>query len=43
LEKVKFKGFLGDFKYSPTDHEGTLGEAFVPVVIRDGKYSPYKK
>ena len=43
LEKVKFKGFLGDFKYSSTDHEGTLGEAFVPVIIREGKYWPYKK
>ena len=43
LEKVRYQGFLGDFKYSPTDHEGTLGEAFVPVIIKDGKYSPYKK
>ncbi len=43
LEKVRFKGFLGDFKYSPTDHEGTLGEAFVPVIIKDDKYWPYKK
>jgi len=43
LEKVRFKGFLGDFKYSPTDHEGTLGEAFVPVIIKEGKYWPYKK
>lgn len=43
LEKVKFSGFLGDFKYSPTDHEGTLGEAFVPVIIKDGRYVPFKK
>lgn len=43
LEKVKFSGFLGDFKYSPTDHEGTLGEAFVPVMIKDGRYVPFKR
>jgi branched-chain amino acid transport system substrate-binding protein len=43
LEKVRFTGFLGDFKYSPTDHAGITGEAFVPVIIKDGKYSPYKK
>jgi branched-chain amino acid transport system substrate-binding protein len=43
LEKVRYQGFLGDFKYSPTDHEGTLGEAFVPVMIKDGKYMSYKQ
>jgi len=43
LEKVRYSGFLGDFKYSPTDHEGTLGEAFVPVIIRDGRYMAYEK
>jgi branched-chain amino acid transport system substrate-binding protein len=43
LEKVRYQGFLGDFKYSPTDHEGTLGEAFVPVIIKEGRYSPFKK
>jgi branched-chain amino acid transport system substrate-binding protein len=43
LEKVRYSGFLGDFKYSPTDHEGTLGEAFVPVIIKDGKYIAYEK
>jgi len=43
LEKVRYQGFLGDFRYSPTDHEGTSGEAFVPVIIKDGKYMSYKK
>ena len=43
LEKVRYQGFLGDFKYSPTDHEGTLGEAFVPVIIKDGNYVSYEK
>ena len=43
LEKIRYSGFLGDFKYSPTDHEGNSGEAFVPVIIKDGKYWPYKK
>ena len=43
LEKVKFKGFLGTFAYSPTDHDGTTGDTFVPIMIKDGKYWPYKK
>ncbi len=43
LEKVKYRGFLGTFAYSPTDHQGTTGETFVPIMIKDGKYWPYKK
>jgi branched-chain amino acid transport system substrate-binding protein len=43
LEKVKYQGMLGNFKYSPTDHEGTAGEAYEPVTIKDGKYWPFKK
>jgi branched-chain amino acid transport system substrate-binding protein len=43
LEKVRFKGFLGTFAYSPTDHDGTTGDTFVPIMIKDGKYWPYKK
>ena len=43
LEKVKYNGFLGNFAYSPTDHQGTTGETFVPIIIKDGKYWSYKK
>ncbi len=43
LEKVRFNGLLGNFAYSPTDHQGTTGETFVPILIKDGKYWPYKK
>ncbi|MGD0662708.1 MAG: ABC transporter substrate-binding protein [Syntrophorhabdales bacterium] len=43
LEKVRYKGFLGTFAYSPTDHDGTTGDTFVPILIKDGKYWPYKK
>jgi branched-chain amino acid transport system substrate-binding protein len=43
LEKVRYSGFLGSFKYTPTDHEGNTGETFVPVTVKDGKYWPYKK
>ena len=43
LEKVRFSGFYGDFKYSATDHQGNSGEAFVPVITKQGKYRPYKK
>jgi branched-chain amino acid transport system substrate-binding protein len=42
LEKVEYNGFLGDFKYSSTDHNGTKGEAFVPVIIKNGEYLPYQ-
>ena len=43
LERVKYEGFLGNFAYSPTDHQGTTGETFGPVMIKDGKYWPYEK
>jgi hypothetical protein len=43
LEKVRYSGFLSTFAYSPTDHQGTTGETFVPILIKDGKYWPYKK
>jgi branched-chain amino acid transport system substrate-binding protein len=43
LEKVQYNGMLGNFRYSPTDHQGTTGEAFEPLVINDGKYAPFKK
>jgi ABC-type branched-subunit amino acid transport system substrate-binding protein len=43
LEKVKFKGLMGDYAYSPTDHDGASGEDLVPIIIKDGTYWPYKK
>ncbi len=43
LEKVTYQGFMGDYAYSPTDHDGTKGEAFIPVIVKDGKWAPFKK
>ena len=44
LEKVKFKGMLNcAFAYSPTDHDGQTGEGYEPLVIKGGKWWPYKK
>ena len=43
LEKVKFQGLMGDYAYSPTDHDGASGEDLVPIIIKDGTYWPYKK
>jgi branched-chain amino acid transport system substrate-binding protein len=44
LEKVNYKGgLLADFKYSPTDHDGQTGESMEPLIIKDGKWLPYKK
>lgn len=42
MEKVEFKGFLADFKYSPTDHDGMAVVNMVPVVIKDHVYWPYQ-
>jgi len=39
LEKTKnIQGFVGVYNYSPTDHEGCDGSAFVSVIMKDGKY-----
>ncbi len=43
IEKVTYQGFMGDYAYSPTDHAGTKGEAFIPVIVKDGKWAPFKK
>ena len=43
LEKVEYQGFLGNFKYFPTDHNGTQGEAFEPIMIKNGEYWPYQQ
>jgi len=43
LEKVTYSGLMGDFAYSPTDHDGTKGEAFGPIIVKDGKWAPFKK
>ena len=44
LEKVEYQGLLGDYKYSPTDHVGkSREEPFLPIIIKDGKFWPYKK
>jgi branched-chain amino acid transport system substrate-binding protein len=40
MEKAEFKGFIADFKYSPTDHDGTAVINMVPVKIKDEAYWP---
>ena len=42
MEKAEFKGFLADFKYSPTDHDGMAVVHMVPVIIKDQAYWPYQ-
>lgn len=34
---------IGEYTYSPTDHDGLAGEAYGPIIIKDGKWWPYKK
>jgi branched-chain amino acid transport system substrate-binding protein len=42
MEKVSFKGFVADFKYSPTDHDGQAVVNIVPAVIKDHAFWPYQ-
>jgi branched-chain amino acid transport system substrate-binding protein len=41
IEKVKYKGLVGDFSVTPTNHYGMPVEAVVPQVIKKGEYYPY--
>ena len=43
LEKVRYEGMMGTYKYSPTDHDGNSGEAFWGIYRKDGTWWPYKK
>jgi len=43
MEKVRYQGLIGDFAYSPTDHDGQSGENEEPLIIKDGEFWPYKK
>jgi branched-chain amino acid transport system substrate-binding protein len=44
LEKVKYRGLLNAYwAYSPTDHDGQTGDGVDPLVVKDGKWAPYKK
>jgi branched-chain amino acid transport system substrate-binding protein len=43
MEKVKYKGLLASWNYTPTDHDGQNGEELYPLMIKDGKWLPYKK
>ena len=43
MEKVRYQGLIGDFAYSPTDHDGQTGESEEPLIIKDGEFWPYKK
>ncbi len=40
MEKTQFNGFIADFKYSPTDHDGLAVINMVPVTIKEGAYWP---
>jgi branched-chain amino acid transport system substrate-binding protein len=44
LEKVKYRGLLGaNWVYSPTDHDGQMGDGIEALMVKDGKWAPYKK
>jgi branched-chain amino acid transport system substrate-binding protein len=43
LEKIRYQGMIGEYVYSPSDHDGLRAEAYGPIIIKDGKWWPYKK
>ncbi len=43
MEKVRYQGLIGDFAYSPTDHDGQSGESEEPLIIKEGEFWPYKR
>ena len=43
LEKVRFNGLNSAYVYTATDHDGQTGEGYVPIMIKDGKFSPFKR
>ncbi|MGD0663458.1 MAG: ABC transporter substrate-binding protein [Syntrophorhabdales bacterium] len=43
MEKVRYKGLLASWNYTPTDHDGQNGEELYPLMVKDGKWYPYKK
>jgi branched-chain amino acid transport system substrate-binding protein len=43
LEKVKVEAIFGEYKYTPTDHDGNSGDFYWGVIRKDGQWWPYKK
>jgi branched-chain amino acid transport system substrate-binding protein len=43
MEKVKYKGLLASWTYTPGDHDGQNGDELYPLMVVDGKWYPYKK
>jgi branched-chain amino acid transport system substrate-binding protein len=44
MEKVRYNGLIGGtFACSATDHYGMAVKDFMPEIIKDGEYMPYKK
>jgi branched-chain amino acid transport system substrate-binding protein len=44
LEKIKgFVGQNGTFNYSPDNHNGLPHKCYIPVVVDNGKWKPYKQ
>jgi branched-chain amino acid transport system substrate-binding protein len=43
MEKITFAGFQGEFKYTPTDHDGQdVVKNRIPVILKNGNFWPYK-
>jgi branched-chain amino acid transport system substrate-binding protein len=44
LEKIRFRGFLGDFACSAKDHQGSPSakDTIIPLVVKNGEYWPYQ-
>jgi branched-chain amino acid transport system substrate-binding protein len=43
IEKVRYQGIIGEYIYSPVDHDGLAATAYGPIILKDGKWRPYRK
>jgi branched-chain amino acid transport system substrate-binding protein len=43
LERIRYEGFVGTFACTPSDHQGSPGDDSPAMVVKNGKYVPYKR
>jgi branched-chain amino acid transport system substrate-binding protein len=41
LEKIRIEGFIGPFACTAESHQGSPVDPMIPVVVRNGEYTPY--
>jgi branched-chain amino acid transport system substrate-binding protein len=43
LEHIRWNGLLGEFSCTPRDHQGSPRDDSAAMMVREGRYVPYKK